>query len=730
MPESKLVFKAIDDGSIEAIARKAEVTLRRLQVTSEEVAKSAANPFKNASQQIERAAQIAEKMGVQTSASLAKGLKDGAKKFSPEIVSSIVEPLASGMGQASPILSRLAMGFTRFSDGMAGASVKTQVLARGLVGLGIVAAGAMEQFAESQRIATRFAEIDKTIGARDFGGMTSGIRATTIELEALDRTMGSTMGRMTMGVQSVIRTALGLPNAFEEASQALSKLRGGLEASQGSRMGGEEAQHQVTMLGLGMEWRRQIVGSKLATGEAGEGTIALTAGKLREGIEAQTRAAEQVLWNKRQQEFLEAGPNVDILGKEITARYERAKDELAQQARIQQLGVEEWQRSQMEGFKSRTEQVRATIAQSGLARSQAQMEGQQTLSDSLRRQIETLETRVDRSITAGRPDFNIPGRPDITGKENLGYRSNPALYQYAGAVQMSLIAQQRELTLKTIDETTTKQIAAIGQMAIAQEQRDRMIAETQATSYSQRQAAIDKARESEAALTQELRAQRDAAYGVGQAIKASITTSLEQAQAAAEQIAGDILGATRGGSGLGGANPASQPGSGPGMSLDSYWQRIAAKTGASSMDMQTIYDWQRAGVNISEAQKQAYMTASAIGDQFALSKLRSAWETQLNAGLNPNFQGGSGWSGTGGYDAAESHADGALFNTRGRTRMTVGEAGTETVAVLRNPRSVDVGGAGGGDLVVQMVLDGRTVVGTIRTPLQDAIRTGKVQVRA
>jgi hypothetical protein len=41
-------------------------------------------------------------------------------------------------------------------------------------------------------------------------------------------------------------------------------------------------------------------------------------------------------------------------------------------------------------------------------------------------------------------------------------------------------------------------------------------------------------------------------------------------------------------------------------------------------------------------------------------------------------------------------AAGALFNTTGATSMTVGEAGTETVAVLRNPRALSLPGGGGG----------------------------------
>lgn len=42
------------------------------------------------------------------------------------------------------------------------------------------------------------------------------------------------------------------------------------------------------------------------------------------------------------------------------------------------------------------------------------------------------------------------------------------------------------------------------------------------------------------------------------------------------------------------------------------------------------------------------------------------------------------------------NAPGALFSTSGATRLTVGEAGTETVAILRNPRSLTMGGGFGG----------------------------------
>jgi hypothetical protein len=73
-------------------------------------------------------------------------------------------------------------------------------------------------------------------------------------------------------------------------------------------------------------------------------------------------------------------------------------------------------------------------------------------------------------------------------------------------------------------------------------------------------------------------------------------------------------------------------------------------------------------------------------------------------------------------------ASGALFNTSGSTDMTVGEAGTETVAVLRNPRPM-TGGMGGGDsyftipIVVQ--LDGKNIYQNVITRMgRDAATRG------
>jgi hypothetical protein len=63
---------------------------------------------------------------------------------------------------------------------------------------------------------------------------------------------------------------------------------------------------------------------------------------------------------------------------------------------------------------------------------------------------------------------------------------------------------------------------------------------------------------------------------------------------------------------------------------------------------------------------------------------------------------------------SQSAGSGMIGDTAGPTRLTVGEAGKETVAVLRNPRQVDLaaaagqgGGAGGGDIHFTINIDAR-----------------------
>lgn len=71
-----------------------------------------------------------------------------------------------------------------------------------------------------------------------------------------------------------------------------------------------------------------------------------------------------------------------------------------------------------------------------------------------------------------------------------------------------------------------------------------------------------------------------------------------------------------------------------------------------------------------------------------LGDLTQLEDRPLRRGGGGARSGSGGGSSDGGGGASGSFATGGLFNTSGEYHMTVGEAGTETVAVLRNPRQM------------------------------------------
>jgi len=67
-------------------------------------------------------------------------------------------------------------------------------------------------------------------------------------------------------------------------------------------------------------------------------------------------------------------------------------------------------------------------------------------------------------------------------------------------------------------------------------------------------------------------------------------------------------------------------------------------------------------------------------------------------------------AGGGTQDRGTKHAAGFLGTVSGATRMTVGEAGAETVAILRNPRTSSLNsGGGGGPMSLSITISGNTV---------------------
>lgn len=120
----------------------------------------------------------------------------------------------------------------------------------------------------------------------------------------------------------------------------------------------------------------------------------------------------------------------------------------------------------------------------------------------------------------------------------------------------------------------------------------------------------------------------------------------------------------------------------------------------------------------------AGQAAAAAGEAEAANRAAEAQEASQRDAQGgyggPDAGDTSGSPGTGANDGSNDYASGGLFRTRGRTRMTVGEAGSETVAVLRNPREVSAGG--GSQITVNIDLRGSVVDNQVPTNIARAIK--------
>lgn len=107
-------------------------------------------------------------------------------------------------------------------------------------------------------------------------------------------------------------------------------------------------------------------------------------------------------------------------------------------------------------------------------------------------------------------------------------------------------------------------------------------------------------------------------------------------------------------------------------------------------------------------------TPVPLGPYIPISAERRNWEIQTGQ----NYPGS---------DPRLGFATGGLFNTSGMTGITVGEAGRETVAILRNPREGSFGGfGGGGSISININLNGNV---SMRNEADIAILAQKIEER-
>src|SRR5574341_555568 len=138
--------------------------------------------------------------------------------------------LSMAFGQISPAFTGAALQLGQFTQQMTGASLGSKALGGGLLAAGTAVAYLFAQFRESERIAQRFAAVNQAVRSLDVGGISSALQQVNMEMESFSRQGTFWVGRVADSVDRLRRTLLGLPSAFQEASMAEERLRGGLTA--------------------------------------------------------------------------------------------------------------------------------------------------------------------------------------------------------------------------------------------------------------------------------------------------------------------------------------------------------------------------------------------------------------------------------------------------------------------------------------------------------------------
>lgn len=437
-------------------------------------------------------------------------------------------PLATLQGemgaQFAQMRERLA-GVSQSYEALAATTGKSTVSLGGLrtamlaIGSGVVVGAIRTWNQETERLAERFASIDLSIRRLDFRALQSGIQSVTVELATADRQMASWVGRFTLGVENIARTLTGLPTTIDESRMALERMREGMAQLLPLQMGQEAAASAGTMAGLRLQGRQQMFGGYLARGMAGPTSIGLNADALKQAVRDGVLAAETQIALQRQREFAEAGARgtLDIESPAIQARYAQRLAELHARRDLQIGGIDEQARQQLEGVRGITEQRRSAAAGQGIAAQEAR--------------IAALQVERGSALDTQSKNF--------AWMKQKGFA--PWLMTADDPLGKQLIAEQTRLKLMQIDEVYQKELAAIENLKLADDERITARGQAETTMLQQRETAIRNSYAEEQRLTEGIDTQlRSALAQAGEAIQSNLTDKFKEATSAAVDLAGEV----------------------------------------------------------------------------------------------------------------------------------------------------------------------------------------------
>ena len=112
------------------------------------------------------------------------------------------------------------------------------------------------------------------------------------------------------------------------------------------------------------------------------------------------------------------------------------------------------------------------------------------------------------------------------------------------------------------------------------------------------------------------------------------------------------------------------------------------------------YNSQEAGIDAAASWVNTHQNMSGIANAITTGNAATERNAIINSPWNAgHYNNGAGWP----------YAAGVLGATTGATNLTVGEAGRETVAILRNPRTSTLGGGGIGPMNLTVNINGASV---------------------
>lgn len=627
--------------------------------------------------------------------------------------------MAMLMGSASPTFAYAAMELGKFSGSLVGLPTLTKGLGVGVMAAAAAVAYFGRQAAEVDKVAAAFTRVERAARMYDVGALRSGALSVTEELAQHQRRLSTAGGTFLELPDMLTRLVLGLPGKQEELLGLLGKHREELRKITPLEENRASAQYAASMADVRARQRQASVAG--APGVVSPEALEGIAEQLRQDVRDWAAAQQKLLDAERvlAEAAAKARGTFEIDQGGIAGDYARGRSRIIVETVSRISGTSDWLEQSKQTMSGRTEQQRAFGVQVAAEREQSALA------------ILKADVAARESRTQGLNAWVKQVAPGAAG-----------FLEMDAAGRRRILAEEQRLRLAAIDETLQKQLWAIEQLKVAEVDKASYVGSVYEGAETARQAAIadtlTKERELEQSIRQHLSA---AAQTAGQAITANVGGAFAQAMAAAEALAASLSvemggGYVSGGAGVPGSALQALQKSGSG--LASWWEGTERSL---ALERIRVIE-ERWGITIPESQKRTYLDLqlkggvgqSALENEWARAGREwqeQQWKSQQAADVG--YWWGVGVVPSSGATVDTFAAGGIVPGTTGAPRPAVVHE-REMVLTADDQRAllgmIRGGGGSGGMLVVQVQLDGRTLAGAARVPLQQAIAAGQVQVRA